>query len=44
MPGGILLTFNGLGHTAYGRSDSCVTDAVDGYLVALKPVQPGAGC
>ncbi|WP_228717919.1 alpha/beta hydrolase [Kitasatospora acidiphila] len=44
LPGGMLLTFNGLGHTAYGRSNSCVTDAVDGYLVALKPVQPGAGC
>ncbi|MFD5435704.1 alpha/beta hydrolase [Kitasatospora sp. NPDC127067] len=44
LPGGMLLTFNGLGHTAYGRGSSCVTDAVDGYLVALKPVQPGAGC
>ncbi|WP_324606655.1 alpha/beta hydrolase [Kitasatospora azatica] len=44
LPGGMLLTYNDLGHTAYGRSNSCVTDAVDGYLVALKPVRPGASC
>ncbi|XAS69636.1 alpha/beta hydrolase [Micrococcaceae bacterium Sec5.7] len=28
-----LLTWKGEGHTAYGRSNSCVGDAVDGYLV-----------
>jgi len=28
-----LLTWEGEGHTAYGRSNPCVTDAVDGYLV-----------
>jgi pimeloyl-ACP methyl ester carboxylesterase len=44
LPGGMLLTYKGLGHTAYGRSNACVTDAVDGYLVDLKPVQPGASC
>ncbi|MFF7990605.1 alpha/beta hydrolase [Kitasatospora xanthocidica] len=32
------------GHTAYGRGSSCVTDAVDDYLVRLKPLAPGSGC
>ncbi|QHC21016.1 alpha/beta fold hydrolase [Streptomyces sp. GS7] len=44
LPGGMLLTYEGMGHTAYGRSNRCVTDAVDGYLVDLKPVRPGATC
>lgn len=30
---GHLVTFNGEGHTAYGRSNSCVVGAVDGYLL-----------
>ena len=28
-----LMTWQGEGHTAYGRSNSCIEDAVDGYLV-----------
>ncbi|WP_432065517.1 alpha/beta hydrolase [Streptomyces sp. C10-9-1] len=44
LPGGMLLTFEGLGHTAYGRGSSCVDDAVDGYLLDLAPVEPGATC
>ncbi|WP_441249569.1 alpha/beta hydrolase [Kitasatospora sp. McL0602] len=44
LPGGMLLTFQGQGHTAYGRSNACVTDAVDAYLVDLKPVKTGATC
>ncbi|GAA1983608.1 alpha/beta hydrolase [Kitasatospora viridis] len=44
LPGGMLLTYRGSGHTAYGRSNSCVTDAVDAYLVALKPVPAGTTC
>ncbi|MFF2145247.1 alpha/beta hydrolase [Kitasatospora sp. NPDC058190] len=44
LPGGMLLTFKGLGHGAYGRSNACVTDAVDGYLTGLKPVSPGTTC
>ncbi|MFG2503429.1 alpha/beta hydrolase [Streptomyces sp. NPDC048441] len=44
FPGGMLLTYEGLGHTAYGRSNACVTDAVDAYLTALKPVRSGATC
>lgn len=44
FPGGMLLTYEGLGHTAYGRGDACVTDAVDAYLTDLKPVRSGATC
>ena len=33
---GFLVTFVGDGHTAYGRSNSCVSDAVDGWLVSGK--------
>jgi pimeloyl-ACP methyl ester carboxylesterase len=33
---GFLVTFEGDGHTAYGRSNSCVSDAVDGWLVSGK--------
>ncbi|MEN8651410.1 alpha/beta hydrolase [Streptomyces sp. 21So2-11] len=44
FPGGMLLTYEGLGHTAYGRSNACVTDAVDDYLIALKPVRSDATC
>ncbi len=31
---GFLVTFKGEGHTAYGRSNSCVNKAVDGWLVS----------
>ncbi|WP_241838038.1 alpha/beta hydrolase [Streptomyces sp. CB03234] len=44
LPQGMLLTFEGLGHTAYGRGGSCVDTAVDSYLIDLKPVKPGATC
>ncbi|MEU9703665.1 alpha/beta hydrolase [Streptomyces sp. NPDC047981] len=44
FPGGMLLTYEGVGHTAYGRGGSCVGDAVDAYLVDLRPVRPGARC
>ncbi|WP_411082213.1 alpha/beta hydrolase [Streptomyces sp. cmx-18-6] len=44
FPGGMLLTYEGLGHTAYGRGDACVTAKVDGYLVGLKRIRPGATC
>lgn len=38
---GHLITFDGDGHTAYMRSNSCVNDAVDAYL--LKGVVPPSG-
>ncbi|WP_097993554.1 alpha/beta hydrolase [Streptomyces sp. f51] len=44
FPGGMLLTYEGMGHTAYGRGGACVTEEVDAYLVGLKPVRPGATC
>ncbi|WP_329490208.1 alpha/beta hydrolase [Kitasatospora sp. NBC_01246] len=44
LPGGMLLTFEGSGHTAYGRSNACVNDAVDAYLINLKPVPSGTIC
>lgn len=33
LQNGHLITYNGDGHTAYMRSNSCVDDAVDAYLV-----------
>lgn len=33
LPGSVLLTFKGWGHTAYGRSNDCVANAVDDYLL-----------
>ncbi|MFE2409047.1 alpha/beta hydrolase [Kitasatospora sp. NPDC059408] len=44
LPGGMLLTYRGPGHTAYGRGNACVTDAVDAYLVGLVPVRAGGSC
>ncbi|MFE5912513.1 alpha/beta hydrolase [Streptomyces wedmorensis] len=44
FPGGALLTYEGFGHTAYGRSNSCVTRHVDGYLIDLRTVPAGTTC
>lgn len=33
LDGGMLLTYEGHGHTAYGRSNDCITQAVDEYLI-----------
>ncbi len=41
---GHLLTFEGDGHTAYGRGSSCIDDAVDGYLVNAKLPPDGTRC
>ena len=41
LENGHLITFNGDGHTAYTRSNSCVNNAVDAYL--LKGTVPVAG-
>jgi len=41
LENGHLITFNGDGHTAYTRSNSCVDNAVDAYL--LKGAVPPAG-
>jgi len=41
LANGHLITFDGDGHTAYMRSNACVNDGVDAYL--LKGVVPPAG-
>ena len=33
---GVMVTFNGEGHTAYGRSNSCIDKTVDSYFVNGK--------
>ncbi|MFC8041427.1 alpha/beta hydrolase [Paenarthrobacter sp. NPDC057355] len=39
-----LVTWEGEGHTAYGRSNSCVSTAVDDYFVDGKLPQDGLTC
>ncbi|WP_240038226.1 alpha/beta hydrolase [Actinomyces procaprae] len=39
-----LVTWRGNGHTAYGRSDACVSDAVDDYLLAGVLPEAGLTC
>jgi hypothetical protein len=40
---GRLLTYEGWGHTAYGRGD-CTTGVVDAYLISRKLPAPGKRC
>lgn len=44
LESGVLVTWNGDGHTAYGRSNACVQNAVDGYFVDGKTPQDGLTC
>lgn len=44
LQGGVLLTYEGHGHTAYGRSNDCVTQAVDGYLIDGQVPEDGTKC
>jgi pimeloyl-ACP methyl ester carboxylesterase len=41
---GVLVTFDGDGHTAYPRSSPCVDKAVDGYLLDGTPPPDGTRC
>lgn len=41
LTSGVLLTWEGEGHTAYGRAGDCLRDAVDAYLV--EGVTPAEG-
>jgi hypothetical protein len=41
---GVLLGWNGEGHTSYMEGSSCVDDAVDKYLIDLKPPRNGTIC
>ena len=42
--GAPLLTYDGEGHTAYGRSNQCITDVVDAYLVDGVVPEDGVQC
>ncbi len=42
--GATLLTYDGEGHTAYGRSNQCIIDAVDGFLVDGEMPVSGKQC
>ncbi|MGN8247215.1 alpha/beta hydrolase [Cellulomonas soli] len=44
LSSGTLLTYEGEGHTAYGSSNSCVADAVDGYLLTGEVPAEGTRC
>jgi pimeloyl-ACP methyl ester carboxylesterase len=44
LKNGHLLTYNGDGHTAYMRSNACVNDAVDAYLIKGVVPSPGLKC
>ena len=33
LSGGVMVTYNGEGHTAYGRSNSCIDKTVDRYFI-----------
>jgi pimeloyl-ACP methyl ester carboxylesterase len=44
LASGALFTYQGEGHTAYGKGVDCVNEAVDAYLIDVSAPAPGAGC
>lgn len=44
LDSGVLLTYEGEGHTAYGRSNDCVTENVDAYLLDGEVPAEGTRC
>ena len=44
LSSGVLLGWNGDGHTAYMMGSSCVDSAVDNYLINLAPPKSGTLC
>lgn len=44
LENGVLLTFEGEGHTAYNRSGSCITDAVDAFFIDGTVPEDGLSC
>ena len=44
LDSGLLVTWEGEGHTAYGRANQCLTDAVDDYLVDGELPADGLVC
>lgn len=41
---GVLLSWNGAGHTSYREGSSCVDNAVDAYLISLRTPPNGMVC
>src|SRR5699024_7926120 len=44
LESGVLVTYEGEGHTAYGRAGECITGAVDDYLLAGTVPEDGLVC
>lgn len=44
FPRGVLLTYEGHGHTAYARDNTCVDSAVDTFLTTGRPPAPNTRC
>lgn len=44
LESGVLVTWEGQGHTAYGRSNECLTSVVDNYFVDGKVPAAGTRC
>ncbi|MGO4383830.1 alpha/beta hydrolase [Specibacter sp. RAF43] len=44
LESGVLVTWKGQGHTAYGRANSCLTNVVDNYFVNGKVPAAGTTC
>ncbi len=44
LDSGVLISFDGDGHTAYGRSNDCVDGAVDAYLLEGTVPEDGLTC
>lgn len=44
LDSGVLLSYDGEGHTAYGRSNNCIDDAVDAYLLEGTVPSDGKEC
>jgi hypothetical protein len=44
LDSGVLLTYEGEGHTVVGNGVPCIDDAVARYLVDLEPPEDGTTC
>src|SRR5215472_3733745 len=44
LSSGVLVGWNGDGHTSYMQGSSCVDNTVDAYLLSLRTPRPGAIC
>ncbi|MET9886058.1 alpha/beta hydrolase [Streptomyces sp. NPDC006430] len=44
LDSGVLLTYDGDGHTAYGRGSSCIDTAINQYLLQGTPPKDGKKC